>query len=135
MCVPTVFELMNSSLASRLAGVREQLQDLQFRQTDHTGEYAVRIRSGDARSSAGSSTSTERRRDDRVFRTRRVPLDTYAFEDDELREAIDGLLGDSDLRSHAAAIGGAIRKEGGVRRAADLIEMSAGRRVHLTGIR
>ncbi len=49
-------------------------------------------------------------------------LDTYRFEDDELRQAIDELLGDETLRARAAATGESIRARNGRERAADLIE-------------
>jgi MGT family glycosyltransferase len=51
-----------------------------------------------------------------------VRLDTYGFEDDELRTAVDHLLGDAQLRSRMAASGAAIRARDGKTRAADLIE-------------
>ena len=51
-----------------------------------------------------------------------VRLSTYAFEDDELRGAVDRLVADSDLRSRAAALGRSIRSGEGTVRAADLIE-------------
>jgi len=51
-----------------------------------------------------------------------VRLPTYAFEDDELRSAVDRLVDDEDLRTRMNAIGGAIRAEDGLGRAADLIE-------------
>ena len=51
-----------------------------------------------------------------------VRLDTYGFEDDELRGAVDRLVGDTDLRSRMAATGERIRAQDGLRRAADLIE-------------
>ena len=54
-----------------------------------------------------------------------VRLDTYAFEDDELRGAVDRLVGDRDLRSRAEALGDAIRSADGITRAADLIEAAA----------
>jgi UDP:flavonoid glycosyltransferase YjiC (YdhE family) len=49
-------------------------------------------------------------------------LDTYAFEDGELREAVDRLLGGAALRERMAADGAAIRARDGTARAADLIE-------------
>ena len=52
-------------------------------------------------------------------------LDTYAFEDDELRGAVDRLVGDRDLRSRTEALGDAIRSADGIARAADLIEAVA----------
>ncbi len=51
-----------------------------------------------------------------------VRLDTYAFEDHELRGAVDALLGDAALRERMAAAGSAIRARDGTARAADLIE-------------
>ena len=54
-----------------------------------------------------------------------VRLPTYAFADDELRGAIDRLLGDADLRGRMARIGAEIRARDGVAKAADAIE-SAG---------
>ena len=51
-----------------------------------------------------------------------VRLDTYAFEDRELRGAVDALLGDAALRERMAAAGSAIRARDGTARAADLIE-------------
>ena len=51
-----------------------------------------------------------------------VRLSTYAFEDDELRGAVDRLVADSDLRSRTAALGRSIRSGEGTVRAADLIE-------------
>ena len=49
-------------------------------------------------------------------------LDTYAFEDRELREAVDRLVADDDLRSTMAAHGERIRAADGSTVAADLIE-------------
>jgi UDP:flavonoid glycosyltransferase YjiC (YdhE family) len=51
-----------------------------------------------------------------------VRLDTYAFEDRELPDAIDRLFADAQLRDRMAAEGAAIRARDGVARAADLIE-------------
>jgi UDP:flavonoid glycosyltransferase YjiC (YdhE family) len=51
-----------------------------------------------------------------------VRLDTYAFEDRELPDAIDRLLADAPLRERMAAEGAAIRSRDGVTKAADLIE-------------
>jgi MGT family glycosyltransferase len=51
-----------------------------------------------------------------------VRLPTYAFEDDELRGAVDRLLCDTDLRSRMDALGAAIRAKDGKATAADLIE-------------
>jgi MGT family glycosyltransferase len=49
-------------------------------------------------------------------------LATYAFEDDELRRAIDALLADGELRTRMAGIGAEIRARDGVARAAAAIE-------------
>ena len=54
-----------------------------------------------------------------------VRLSTYAFEDDELRGAVDRLVADTDLRSRAAELGTSIRSDEGTVRAADLIEAVA----------
>ena len=54
-----------------------------------------------------------------------VRLPTYAFEDDELRGAVDRLLADGDLRARMAAIGETIRAADGTRGAAELIEAVA----------
>jgi len=54
-----------------------------------------------------------------------VRLPTYAFEDDELRGAVDRLLADTDLRSRMASIGESIRAADGKTEAADLIEAVA----------
>jgi MGT family glycosyltransferase len=51
-----------------------------------------------------------------------VRLPTYAFADDDLREAIDRLLGDADLRGRMARTGAEIRAKDGVAKAADAIE-------------
>jgi MGT family glycosyltransferase len=51
-----------------------------------------------------------------------VRLRTYAFEDDELRSAVDRLVADEHLRARIDAVGQAIRAEDGLGRAADLIE-------------
>jgi MGT family glycosyltransferase len=51
-----------------------------------------------------------------------VRLPTYAFADDDLRDAIDRLLGDVDLRGRMARIGAEIRAKDGVAKAADAIE-------------
>jgi MGT family glycosyltransferase len=56
-----------------------------------------------------------------------VRLETYAFEDRELREAVEGLLADTALRERMDSIGGEIRGCDGKRLAADLIE-ALGRR-------
>jgi MGT family glycosyltransferase len=52
---------------------------------------------------------------------------TYAFEDDDLRSAVDRLVADERLRALIDAVGEAIRAEDGLGRAADLIE-ALGRR-------
>ena len=57
---------------------------------------------------------------------RRLP--TYAFRDEDLLGAIDGLLADRALRSRLAAVSARMRSASGTVRAADLIE-----RVALTG--
>jgi len=54
-----------------------------------------------------------------------VRLPTYAFEDDELRGAVDRLLADTDLRTRMASIGETIRAADGKTVAADLIEAVA----------
>ena len=54
-----------------------------------------------------------------------VRLDTYAFEDRELHEAIDRLLVDTGLRDRTAKEGQEIRRRDGKTRAADLIESVA----------
>ena len=51
-----------------------------------------------------------------------VRLPTYAFADDDLRGAIDRLLGDADLRGRMARIGAEIRARDGVAKAAAAIE-------------
>ncbi|MEU5722418.1 nucleotide disphospho-sugar-binding domain-containing protein [Micromonospora sp. NPDC047738] len=51
-----------------------------------------------------------------------VRLDPYRFTDEQLREAIERLLGDEDLRGRLAAHGAAIRAADGLRQAADAIE-------------
>ncbi|MEV6342875.1 nucleotide disphospho-sugar-binding domain-containing protein [Actinoplanes sp. NPDC051851] len=51
-----------------------------------------------------------------------VRLDTYAFSDASLREAVDHVLTDVDLRARVAAAGEEIRGQDGLRKAADLIE-------------
>ncbi len=51
-----------------------------------------------------------------------VRLPTYAFADDDLRGAIERLLGDADLRGRMARIGAEIRARDGVAKAADAIE-------------
>ena len=52
-------------------------------------------------------------------------LDTYAFEDQELRDAVDRLAGDEDLHRRMREAGEAIRAHDGKRVAADLIEVAA----------
>ena len=54
-----------------------------------------------------------------------VRLDTYAFEDQELRDAVGRLAGDEDLRRRMREAGEAIRAHDGKRVAADLIEVAA----------
>jgi MGT family glycosyltransferase len=56
-----------------------------------------------------------------------VRLPTYAFEDDELRSAVDRLVADERLRARMGAVGEAIRAQDGLTAAADLIE-ALGRR-------
>jgi MGT family glycosyltransferase len=51
-----------------------------------------------------------------------VRLDTYGFTDAELHDAVDRLIGDSQLRGRLAATGAVIRTRDGVGRAADAIE-------------
>ncbi len=51
-----------------------------------------------------------------------VRLDTYTFEDRELQDAVDRLLGDSALRERMAKEGEKIRRLDGKKKAADLIE-------------
>ena len=51
-----------------------------------------------------------------------VRLPTYAFADDDLRGAIDRLLGDADLRGRMARTGAEIQARNGVAKAADAIE-------------
>ena len=53
---------------------------------------------------------------------RGVRLETYAFEDDELRDAVDRLLADSALRERVGSDGEEIRRRDGKTVAADLIE-------------
>ncbi|MDQ6855986.1 MAG: glycosyl transferase [Candidatus Dormibacteraeota bacterium] len=55
-----------------------------------------------------------------------IRLRTYSFSDGELRDAIDGLLQDGELRSRLAAIGERIRGRNGRSAAAGLIEAVAG---------
>jgi MGT family glycosyltransferase len=49
-------------------------------------------------------------------------LPTYAFEDDELRGALERMLGDHAMRARCAAAGDRLRRIPGTERAADLIE-------------
>jgi UDP:flavonoid glycosyltransferase YjiC (YdhE family) len=51
-----------------------------------------------------------------------VRLDTYAFPDAELTDAVDRLLADTELRARLADIGSAIRARDGLRVGADVIE-------------
>jgi MGT family glycosyltransferase len=57
-----------------------------------------------------------------------VRLPTYDFEDDDLRDAVDGLLADGDLRTRMAKEGERIRAQDGKTMAADLIERVADER-------
>jgi UDP:flavonoid glycosyltransferase YjiC (YdhE family) len=57
-----------------------------------------------------------------------VRLETYAFEDRELQDAVDRLLADAGLRDRMASQGKEIRRRDGKTKAADLIE-ALGRRV------
>ncbi len=52
-------------------------------------------------------------------------LATYTFRDQELVDAVDGLLSDRDLRARMTQIGAAIRGRRGKQRAADVIESVA----------
>jgi MGT family glycosyltransferase len=62
----------------------------------------------------------------RIHETGRgVRLDTYGFEDDELRDAVSRLAGDGELQARMRSEGRAIRAADGIRRAADLIESVA----------
>jgi MGT family glycosyltransferase len=51
-----------------------------------------------------------------------VRLDTYAFADADLTDAVDHLLADTELRTRLAGIGSAIRARDGLRVGADVIE-------------
>ncbi|MGH2635808.1 MAG: glycosyltransferase [Actinomycetota bacterium] len=51
-----------------------------------------------------------------------VRVDTYAFEDRELQDAVERLLGDATLRERTGTLGDDIRRRDGKTRAADLIE-------------
>jgi MGT family glycosyltransferase len=57
-----------------------------------------------------------------------IRLDTYAFADAELTDAVDKLVADTELRAKLAEIGAAIRGRNGLRAGADVIER-AGTRV------
>jgi UDP:flavonoid glycosyltransferase YjiC (YdhE family) len=52
-------------------------------------------------------------------------LSTYGFEDRELTDAIDGLLGDAGLHARLAAVSARMKSTDGTTRAADLIERVA----------
>jgi MGT family glycosyltransferase len=54
-----------------------------------------------------------------------VRLATYEFTDEEMRAAIDGLLGDDELRRRLGAISARLQRSPGNVRAADLIERVA----------
>ncbi len=54
-----------------------------------------------------------------------VRLPTYTFTDEELLGAVGRLLGDTELRARLAREGEEIRRRGGLRKAADLIEQAA----------
>jgi UDP:flavonoid glycosyltransferase YjiC (YdhE family) len=54
-----------------------------------------------------------------------IRLATYDFEDDELRDALDRLFADDDLRTRMAREGERIRSQDGTKKAADLIEAVA----------
>ena len=54
-----------------------------------------------------------------------VRLDTYAYTDAELHDALHSLLGDAAVRRRLATAGRRIRAAGGVQRAAELIEGAA----------
>ncbi|MEV0237072.1 glycosyltransferase [Nonomuraea sp. NPDC050786] len=51
-----------------------------------------------------------------------VRLSTYTFTDEDLKGAVERLLGDTELRARLAATGEEIRRRDGLRKAADLIE-------------
>jgi MGT family glycosyltransferase len=51
-----------------------------------------------------------------------IRLATYEFTPDELNDAVDRLLGDTDLRQRLATIGSRIRARDGLTRGADIIE-------------
>jgi UDP:flavonoid glycosyltransferase YjiC (YdhE family) len=54
-----------------------------------------------------------------------VRIDTYAFSDDDLRNALDGILANDALRARVAGAGEEIRRQDGVAAAARLIETAA----------
>ena len=56
-----------------------------------------------------------------------IRLDTYRFEDQELRSAVDDLLANGELRAEMEANGSTIRERDGTRVATDLIEHVARR--------
>ncbi|MFF2270917.1 glycosyltransferase [Agromyces sp. NPDC058136] len=56
-----------------------------------------------------------------------VRLDPYRFTPDELAGAIERLLGDAALRARLDEVSAAIRAQGGIARAADVIEAAASR--------
>jgi len=58
-----------------------------------------------------------------------VRLDTYRFTGAQLHGALGQLLADAGLRSRLAGAAAAIQRRGGVRRAATLIEHTAGEHV------
>jgi MGT family glycosyltransferase len=51
-----------------------------------------------------------------------IRLDTYRFTVEEINEAVDRLLGDTELRARVDRIGAAIRERDGLTRGADIIE-------------
>ena len=59
-----------------------------------------------------------------------VRLDTYAFADAELVDAVERLLADTDLRARLTAMGAAIRDRDGLRVGADVIEKVGARHRH-----
>jgi len=54
-----------------------------------------------------------------------VRLETYAFRDEQLVDAVDGLLSDTALRARSADIGARIRERQGLRAGADIVERVA----------
>lgn len=54
-----------------------------------------------------------------------IRLATYEFTSEELRDAVEGLLADTELRERMKTIGASIRERDGLSRAADLIEGAA----------